>query len=270
MKSLRSVFFPLLIFASCGLIAQVGPSQKAKDAELLTNARATYYSLQNAGFHGLNCDVVPNWIPLINPEGRKNPTLVEPIVAKLNEMHSSFSVGGNGFVLLIHKAPPPNKQPLPAELSQIYGAMEQATSNFLDVWATFLVSGPLPVPGTEINLESSPAEHKIGYKEGVNTKVEITTNKNYVVTSYRSSFKDSVRVIRPRFSESAKGLRLTSYEAEYTEDAGKYKVQIQSSWKNQDVSGMKIPQELNLVGSDNSGGSFTVQIKFVGCTVTKR
>lgn len=242
--------------------------QQPDKAELLKKARAAYYSLKTEGMTGFTCAMVPNWTALLQTQGVTDPATLTPAVEKLNQLHFSVTVDGNGAAKVTHNEISAENQKVAEGLKQIYSGMEQMTTGFFQTWSVFVVNPPLPEPDTEIELEKAAAEYRIRYNEGA-TKVGVNMGKDYAVSSVKATTADFDSVIRPHFAKSGKGFLMSSYEAQYEGTGGKDKTELQVALDYQDVSGMKLPQKLNLKGSYN-GTPFQVEVAFSDCTASKQ
>jgi hypothetical protein len=240
--------------------------QQAEKQKLLKEARSAYYSLKDEGMQGFRCDMTPNWAALLEEQRKANPEGIDKAIERLKGIHFSVEVDSEGNAKVQHTEAAADNPEMAQGLSQVYRGMEQMTTGFFQTWAVFVVRPALPEAGTEFDLESGPQSHHITYNEGP-TKVAVTMNRQLAITAVKVQAEGFDSMVRPQFASTGKGYLLTGYDAEYQGASGGDRTNLQVKIDNQKVSGLQIPQKLNLKGSYN-GTPFAVEVTFYGCTAT--
>ncbi len=273
MKHSRFVWFALLLIAAGSARAQSTPKaaadpRQSEKVKLLKDARAAYYSLKAERLTEFTCAVIPDWLLLLKAQGVSDPDVLARANQLLSGIHFNVTVDGEGTAKLTHNEISAENQGVAEGLKQIYSGMEQMTTGFFQTWSAFVVNPPLPEPGTEIELNATAGEYRIGYKEGA-AQVEALIGLDYSVSLLKVVTKDFESVLRPRFTASGKGFLMSGYDADYLGTGGKDKTVLHVGLEYQDVSGLKLPQVLNLKGSYNDA-PFQVDVRFSNCTLSKQ
>ncbi|HWZ42181.1 MAG TPA: hypothetical protein VNW97_01825 [Candidatus Saccharimonadales bacterium] len=260
-----------LILAGCALVLLAPGAyafQQTAKLEVLKKARASYYSLKSERMSGFHCDMTPNWASLLEEQRKTQPAAIDAAVDRLKRLRFSVDVGADGAAKVTHNEITADNDQMAQGLSQIYSGMEQMTTGFFQTWTVFVVTPPLPELTTEFEMQDLPQQYSLSYKDGA-TDVVTLMAQDFAVSAVKVTAKDFESVIKPRFSKTAKGYLMTSYDAAYEGAGGKDKTVLRVAIEYQPVEGLQVPQKLDLKGSYN-GSPFQVEVAFSGCTAARQ
>src|SRR5262249_35159063 len=154
-----------------------------------------------------------------------------------------------------------------AGFADIYKGMEQMMSGFFDTWSPFAFNSIFPDPGSAYELSDAGPQYRLMYKDG-GADVETTMGRDFAISEVKVTSATFRSSLRPQLSKGAEGFVLTGYTADYegqTKDEGTH---LEVSINYQQVSGVKLPQTLNLKGSYGSN-PFQMELGFSGCQANK-
>ncbi len=259
----RRPWMPLLL--CCSILAFALPVAHGADRpdkrEIITKARASYYSLKSHGLDGFDANVQPNWRMVLKDQLVQDPAGAEKGLTMLNGIHFKISLGPDGKVAITHHEDvAPTNQQAANGFQQIFNGMEQAMSGFFDSWSPFMLTSPFPEPAGEYTLEDVSDQYRLSYKEGT-AAIATTMSKNLVISEIRVDSPEFKSVLRPQFSRSPQGLLLTGYQATYQGATGEEAVQLNIKIENQLVNGFELVHKLNLDGS-YQGTPFQMELVF--------
>ncbi len=256
-------WMPLLL--CCSLLSFALPVAHGADRpdkrEIITKARASYYSLKSHGLDGFDANVQPNWRLVLKDQLAQDPAGAQKGLTMLNGIHFKVSLGHNGKVTITHHEDvAPSSEQAAEGFKQIFSGMEQAMSGFFDSWSPFMLTSPFPEPSGDYTLEDVNDQLRLSYKEGT-AVIATTMSKNLVISEIKVDSPEFKSVLRPQFSRSAQGLLLSGYQATYQGAAGGEAVQLNVKIDNQLVNGLELVRQLNLDGS-YQGTPFQMELMF--------
>ena len=266
------------------------PPKLSPKQQLLKKARAAYYSLKTEGMKGFSCTMVPNWAALLEEPRKADPAKIDEAIERLKGIHFSVDVDADGGAKVAHNEISADNDAMAKGLAQVYSGMEQMTSGFFQTWAVFVIHPALPEQGTDFDLETSPLQYHLAYKEGGTkapaeaekpagtevmpavapesaTAIDVTMSRLFVIDSVKVAADKFTSTIKPQFAKTRKGYLLIGYDAEYQGSTGSDRTELHVNLENQSVSGLQVPKKLMLKGLYN-GSPFAVEVVFSGCTAT--
>lgn len=281
MRTRIALGIALLSFTSVSAIAQSSatsdnstpkeqPSaQNAVDKRsIISQARRAYYSLHSQGLVEFQCNVTPNWANVLQAERKENPAAADAALKILNQLHFIAHLGSDGRVKVTHNEVSVQSQQAMEGLKQVYEGMEQMTSGFFDTWTTFMLSAPFPKASSEFQLTEVESDYQLAYKEGT-ADVVTTMGRDFAISSIRITKSSFDATIRPRFTKTAKGFVLSSYDANYQSNSPEETTRLKVSIDYQEVEGLQLARNVNLSGRYGSQ-DVAVQFSFSDCQATKK
>jgi len=244
--------------------AQDLPNKKA----LLGKAHQSYYNLHHEGLSGMECSLTPNWESMLKDVRKQDPNAADNAIKTLNQLHFVTSLAADDSVKLTHNELTGQSDQMMSALKQIYGGMEQMATGFFDTWKVFMLQPPFPEVNSKYQLESAGSKYKLIYKEGT-TNVVTNMGRDFAITDMQITTPQFNSVIKPSFSKTPKGLRLTAYEATYQSGKAEETTFLKVFVDYQDVDGLSVPQKLNLSGTYGTQ-PFNIELTFSGCQVTRK
>jgi hypothetical protein len=242
-----------------------GPT--AADKEIIKEARQSYYSLKDQGLAAFQCTIVPNWRLLLT-EQKLDRAKVDRAAALLNNIHFSISLETGGEAKVTHNEVSAENAEVAKGLNQIYSGMEQMTTGFFQTWSAFSMSPALPEIDGEYQLDKTPTEYRLSYKDGTADIVTLL-NRDLATSSLKTTTSEFDSTITPQFKKTAKGLLMTGYEATYKGKSAADTTELQIAIDYQAVDQLQLPQKLDLKGT-YGGSPFHVEVTFSGCHATRR
>src|SRR5258708_27819912 len=110
--------------------------------------------------------MVPNWAALLEEQRKAEPAKIDEAIERLKGIHFSVDVDADGAAKVGHNEIAADNDAMAKGLAQVYSGMEQMTSGFFQTWAVFVIHPALPEQGTDFDLETSPLQYHLAYKEG--------------------------------------------------------------------------------------------------------
>lgn len=254
---------PLLLFGS--ILAFALPlahgADRSDKREIITKARAAYYSLLGRGLDAFDASVQPNWRLVLKDQLVQDPAKAAKALIMLNGIHFKISLGKDGQVTITHheEVAPVNEQ-VAEGFQQIFSGMEQAMSGFFDSWSPFMLTSPFPDPAGSYTLEDADDQYLLSYKEGA-AAIATTMSQDLVISEIKVDSPEFKSVLKPQFSRSPQGLLLSGYHATYQGAGGGEAVQLNVKIENRLVDGFQLVHKLNLDGS-YQGTPFQMELMF--------
>jgi hypothetical protein len=269
MMRMTAVRLSLSFLFCCALRPAMAPAQDVPNKQaVLGQARDAYYNLRTQGLVSFQCDVTPNWELLLQDERKQNPAAAENAIKTLSQIRFTTSLGADSTVKVTHNDPPGQSEDMMKAFSQIYGGMEQMASGFFDTWKIFMLSPPFPEVSSEYQLQALDARYQLSYKEGA-ADVVTTMGQDFAISNMQTNTSEFKSSIQPTFTRTAKGLRLSGYEASYQSQKPEEATHLKVSIDYQDVNGFSMLRKLSLSGS-YGGTPFAIELGFSGCQITKK
>jgi hypothetical protein len=239
----------------------------ANPKQVLTKARASYYSLQDQGMAGFQCSATPDWEKLLQDQRKQDSAAADNAMKVFNQIHFVIKVD-NGKVKLTHNDIPGQTQQMNDALAQIYSGMEQMTSGFFDTWSVFMLSGPLPQVDSKYQLQSGGQVYLLNYLDGT-SEVATIMGRDFAISELKVTTKDFDSAIHPGLTATPKGFVFRSYTASYQSKDPKEATQLTVFMDYQEIDRLQILKKLALSGT-YGGVPFAVDIAFSDCTVTRK
>jgi hypothetical protein len=243
------------------------PAAALDKKQVVTQARAAYYNLKAQGLTDFRCNAMPNWAKMLEEVRQKDPAQFAKAIDILKQLSFDVAVNTNGKTQVTHNTPAAGNADVAAGFADIYKGMEQMMSGFFDTWSPFAFNGILPEPGGEYQLTDAGTQYRLMYKDG-SADVETTMGRDFAISEVKvktATFRSS---LRPQLSKGAEGFVLTGYTADYEGQTKEEATHLEVSINYQQVSGVKLPQTLNLKGSYGAS-PFQVELGFSGCQANK-
>jgi hypothetical protein len=239
----------------------------ANPKQVITKARASYYSLADQGMAGFQCAVTPDWEKLLEGQRKQNPAAADEAIKTLNRLHFVFNVD-KGQVKITHNEVSGVSKEMSDALAQVYGGMEQMAMGFFDTWKLFMINGPLPAADSKYQLQSGGQVYLLNYVDGT-ADVATTMRRDFAISNLQVTTKEYDSAIQPSFTASPKGFVLNSYTASYKSQDPKETTQLVIFIDYQEVDRLQILKKLTLTGT-YGGVPFAVDLAFSGCSVTRK
>jgi len=254
---------------SC-LVFLLGAGASAADKrDVVREARASYYSLQTQGLSQFQCNLTPNWDALLADTKKTNPVGADRAISMLQQIQFTVTQKTHGPAKVTHTTIAATDDKMAEGLNQIYGGMEQMVSGFFDTWYPFMIISPFPNDGSDYDLAEQGDLWSLSYKDGPSAHVVTTMTKGLLIRELKVNTPQFSSSIRPQFTESAKGMLLTGYQADYFGQSPSETTHLKVDIAYQTVNGFQLPQKLNLGGS-YGGSPFQVEVTFSGCQASTR
>jgi hypothetical protein len=250
------------------LLAAAAVAQSADDRQILTQAGQAYYSFHAQGVSAFQCELTPDWNFLLQDQRQQNPAAADTAIKILAQLHFVVSLGADDKVTITHNELTGQSQEMNNALAQIYGGMEQMTTGFFDTWKLFMVNKPFPETQSQYQLDTVGALYSLHYKENL-SDVYTTMSKDFAITQLSVTTSEFRSHIFPKFTKSANGFVLSSYDADYDSDKPGESTRLNVTLAYQLLNGIEMPQRLELKGT-YGGTPFAVLLGFQGCQITKK
>ena len=271
MTALRLAFSLLICALTCLPTKSLAQDLANKQA-LLEKARQSYYNLRTEGLSTFQCDVIPNWELLLKDQRKADPASADKAIATLNQLSFTTVLGSDDSVKVSHKDLADQSKQMMDALAQVISGMEQMTSGFFDTWDVFMLKPPFPEVKSEYHMEAVGSGYRLSYQEKpADGPADVVTSMDhdFAVSNMHVTTAKFDSTIRPTFTRTAKGLRLSGYDADYASQNAAETTHLKVFIDYQDVSGLSVPQKLNLSGS-YGGSPFAVELTYTGCQVSRK
>jgi hypothetical protein len=248
---------------TASLSAQPVPNPK----QVITKARASYYSLADQGMAGFQCSATPDWEKMLQDQRKQDSAAADSAMKTLSQIRFVIKVD-NGKLKLTHNDIPGQSKQMNDALAQIYSGMDQMTSGFFDTWSLFMLSAPLPEVDSKYQLQSGGQVYLLNYLDG---KAEVATimGRDFAISELKVTTNEYDSAIHPAFNATPKGFVFSSYTASYKSKDPKEATQLVVFIDYQEIDRLQILKKLALTGS-YGGVPFAVDIAFSDCTVTRK
>ena len=243
------------------------PAAAIDKKQVVTQARAAYYNLKAQGLTDFRCNATPNWAKMLEGVRQKDPAQFERALDILKQLSFDVAVNTNGKTQVTHNTPAAGNAQVASGYEDIFKGMEQMMSGFFDTWSPFAFNDILPEPDGNFQLSDAGTQYRLMYKDGA-ADVEATMGRDYAISELKVTSTAFHSSLRPQFNKSAEGFMLTGYTADYEGKTKDEATHLEVSINYQQVSGVKLPQTLNLKGSYGSN-PFQMELGFSGCQTNK-
>lgn len=211
-----------------------GQTTAASEQQLITDARAAYYSLARHGFNGFQASIEPDWkVILADTANKENLKL-------FRGLRFSMVVDARGGVTLNHEFGNTH-----ASVKQIHDHLQRFLSSFFGTWAFFMIGSPFPELQTRI--ESQGNGYRIFYKVQA-TDVMLSMSRDFLITEGQLSDSTARRTIRPGFQKTRDGFVLLGYHTLFEPLTQGNKTTIDTTIEYHDLGGMKLPSKIHIKG----------------------
>ena len=219
--------------------------QSATNQEVLTRARAAYYSLAKKGFKGFTASVEPNWEVILGN------TATPASLKVFRAVQFSMVVDANGTVTAVtHEAGANAAKPeLQPTVNRIHSDVQRLVAGFFNTWRIFTVNSPFPE--TEIQIENPGKHYNFSYTTP-NGKVTATMMDDFSITEWQLAGPTVKRTVKPQFQKTADGFLLTAYQALFEPVGEGIRTKLDFQIEYQELSGMKVPFKVRLSGMHGS------------------
>ena len=232
-------------------------------AQIVEQARHTYYSLKTAGLDEFQSTVKPNWEIVLRDQLTTSPENAHAALKLLNGLHFSMLLDKDGKVTMSHHADiEPSNDKQREGFDQIYSGMDQAVSGFFATWSMFMLNSPFPAAETEYQLENVGGQYRLSYKDG-SSDIVILMSKDLTISEVKVTSAEFTSSVLPKFTRTAKGLVLTGYAADYKPTSGPGVVKLDVKMEHQPVDGLQLPVSL-IVDSVLDGAPTHIELAFSG------
>lgn len=240
MKLTRAPGSLLLIFT---LTVSVYPrEQTANKQDLISQARAAYYSLERKGFKGFSATIEPNWEVILAQ------TATAQNLKIFRDVRFSMLVDANGAVIVSHEVGPNATKPeLQPVVNRIHLDVQRLVTGFFNTWRMFVVSSPLPGTENQFKIENAGKQKSISYTTPFG-QVTITMAGDLSIKEWNLSRSTVKRTVKPRFQKTVDGYLLTDYQQIFEPLGDGIKTTLDVHIEYQDLNGMKVPQKVRLSG----------------------
>jgi hypothetical protein len=232
-------------------------------AEVIKNARDSYYTLKSQGLKTFKCDVQPDWQKLLVSVDKKNIALDDARLKQLAGLHFTVAIDEQGqSTITPYKV---NGDPIDPSVNQLVSGFQQMLSGFYQTWTSMVLSNPFPdASGQTLRLEGD--NFRLIGKDG-DSDIEILLNKNYAITEMKVMSAVSKTIMLPQFDKTAKGLLFTGVDSDITDADGHTKVLLGVQY--QEVQGLQLPKTAQFTVTLPSQ-VIAVEMKFSNYQVVKQ
>ncbi len=239
----------------------------AEREKVLVKARASYYSLHQAGLGGFKCSLVPNWERMLHDLFKTAPEGADETLKELKKIRFELSVSGSGIPAITHHVEGELDPELEKSLGDMYGGMEQMVDGFFATWRGFTIRPLLPGPAVEYRLEKTGHEYRISYRED-DAEVVTVLGEDLAIKSLHVTSREIDTTLRPVFGKTAGGFLLSGYGAEYQNLQPPSRGVLTVKIDNRMVDGFQLPAKVFVTGEDD-GTPFAIEIAFTDCHATR-
>ena len=240
MKLIRALGSLLLVFT---LTVSVCPrEQTTTNHDVISQARAAYYSLERKGFKGFTATIEPNWEVILAQ------TATPANLKVFRSVQFSMVVDANGAVTVTHEvgadAAKPELQPT---VNRIHTDVRRLVTGFFNTWRIFTVGSPFPDTANEVKIESAGKQYRVSYPTQSGA-VTIAMTGDLLLTEWNLSGPTVKRTVKPQFQKTPDGLLLTGYHGVFEPIGPGIKTTLDFRIEYQDAGGMKVPRKLRFSG----------------------
>ena len=244
MKLSRALAVTLTILALA--VAVYPQEQLPANEDVISQARAAYYSLARKGFKGFTATIEPNWEVIL-------AQTATPATLKIfRAIQFSMVVDANGAVTVTHEvgadAAKPELQPT---VNRIHTDMQRLVTGFFNTWRVFAVGSPFPDTANAVKIENAGKQFRITYPTQTG-EVTIAMTSDLLLTEWNLAGSTVKRTVKPQFQKTLDGLLLTSYQGVFEPIGNGIKTSLDFKIDYQDVNGMKVPRKLRFSGMHGS------------------
>ena len=252
--------------AACLMLPAAGAA--SANPQLVDAARAAYVSLERQGLAQFTCTVALNWDAIIAVAFRAQPETGTQVGAALGARPLSATVATDkpAQVAFAQAAPPGQQHAQLIEL--VASSVTGMISGVLTVWSTYVLTSPFPASSAPFDLADQAGQWLLTYADGA-SKVELTMGKDYMVRRMQSSFMGSSAVVQPAFTQTIRGLLLSSFQSEARSQPAEPPIPLQARFDYLQVENFDLPKAITLA-SGQGNTQFEVVATFSTCSVTKK
>jgi hypothetical protein len=259
----------LMAFCLCGIsfssaLAVDLPNKK----EIVTKARQSYYNLRDLGLIGFRCDVIPNLEFAFADMKKTDPAGAAASSKDISVLRIVMSLDAENNVMVTKTELPGGDPQLAEARERVFEGIRQMVTGFYQTTSLFILGNPFPEVTGEYQLEEQAGQYRLSYKE-VDADAVIYMDKDLVMNKMDINTPEFTSTISPKFAKNPKGFLLIGYGGVYKATASTDDMKLNVQIAYQDVSGFQLPQKLTVTGI-LSGTTFTQELAFSGCQVTKK
>ena len=193
--------------------------------------KPAYYNLPRAGVRRIQCDVNPDWEPMIADLRNQSTDAADTALRILKQFRFVWTVEPEGSTILHNDVKVENAQ-MRVEIVRTVDEFVGMVSGFTDIWKRFAFGAVSPTAGTRWTVDAA------------GTHAEI----------------------RPRFTSTPAGLLMTGYDAASVAVATNETTDVRASIAYQSIRGARVPAQLDLQGA-SPGGPFHIRAAFTACGI---
>jgi hypothetical protein len=258
-----------ILFLICAACAPAGfAAGQSNRKEIVSQARQASYSLRRLGLVEFQCNIKPNWEPVLREQLKTDPASGQAALKLLDGLHFAMTLDRDGRVKVTHQADQaaPNEKAAEGH-KQICDGLDLAMSGFFDTWSPFMLTSAFPEVESEYRLEDLGNGYRLSYKEG-DASVVTDMTRDFGITEILVSSASLKSSLKPHFTKTRQGFVLAGYEATYTPASGLV-THLNTQVDYQSVSGLQLPHKLNLDGV-YEGTPFAMELLFTDFNVKLR
>jgi hypothetical protein len=263
MRHAVAIAMRLSLALCCAPVPRIAAAQTPPDKQsVLRQAWQAYYGLRGHGLISFQCDVAPDWRPIV--QALPSQAVADAALEVLEGMHFTATLGEDYSVTVEHHDLAGQHREMAATIRPLYDGVEQMTEVFLETWKLFMLTPPLPPIAGTYELETSGERHRLSYTvDGVDFRTTLTADLAIAeLTITTAAFTNT---FRPRFEKTPDGFVLTGYDASFRparpEDATEVRVDVEY----QTVAALRLLRKLTIAATDASGPIPRTELTFSNC-----
>jgi|HubBroStandDraft_3_1064219.scaffolds.fasta_scaffold30499_1 hypothetical protein len=228
----------MLIPAACGKASQ-SESTPPNKAQLLSKARQIYYVLQNQGVKSFQCTIQPDWAKFAKFMTQNGTAVDETKIALITPVAFTAVVDEQGNAT----ATPflASGGSVDPTVDQMVGGAKQVIEGFFKSWGSVVFTG-IFAPSDDQNLTMAAQADGIHFSQKTGeANVDIVLNRDSLLTSMKVTTPSSIIVMNPKYSNTDKGLLMTSLNSDINNGTQKVNFEVQY----QTVEGFQMPGKVS-------------------------
>ncbi len=261
----RSGMCALVLAAPAHAADQPPAGPQAEDDRIIAQARASYYSLKDAGMTEFRCRIVPNidnMLVIMRKTDAADADLRAKILAKTR---FDLVVPLRGKATLTHSYD--GEVPANPTVDQVYDGMDKSTRGFFQIWTGFMVQGVFPAAGQPYVLEKAQSQYYLSSVDG-GSIMFVAMDQDLLVSRMKINDRNFRVTISPRFEKVGGKLVLIGYDATDQAVWQDMKIEFHVKIDNQLVDGLQLPRRYEVQGMVN-GQAFDMALTFTDCHVSR-
>ncbi len=227
-------------------------------SEFVRQAQPRYYSPIEHGFQSITCEVKLDWdtVPkmVLAPAEQAGRNRLEN-----TKLRFTARVAGNSD--MTYEYPSDTPPPIKPVYDKFFEWTSNVMSGFFQTWASKAMRTPIPDVSHITSLTADQNTYQLKFESGI--PIEVSLNKEYVITRILSMAPSQTIDEHPQYSPSPQGLLLTGVDA--TSKTGDDTTHVVYDIKYQTVDTIEFPQAIHLVVNDNLNMKFSLN----NCSVVR-